>query len=57
MFMHRAMFMMVPCMRSVLPLRDWFLAPLRCRTTPVRLQNRSTLSYSPLESVRKTWTL
>ncbi|KAE9053552.1 hypothetical protein PF010_g32866 [Phytophthora fragariae] len=55
--MHRAMFMMVRCMRSALPLLDWFRASQRCLATPVRLQNKSTFSYSPPESVRRTWIL
>ncbi|KAE9066965.1 hypothetical protein PF010_g27657 [Phytophthora fragariae] len=48
---------MVRCMRSALPLLDWFRASLRCLATPVRLQNKSTFSYSPPESVRRTWIL
>lgn len=51
----RAMFNIARCIRPTFPLNAWLRALLICRATPVDLQKRSTIAYSPPLSVRRTW--
>ena len=55
--MHLAMSIIVRCILSSFPLLACIFASLCCRATPCSLQNNSTFSYSPPESVRGTWIL